>query len=230
MKIFDFGQNTYQYSISFKFDCLDVNTIQKLAHALVVDKKRFDTILKSEQDKATLTDGDGTKVKPFYQLRLREDSCTLGVGWYAGYEKWKEWRNVTLADCLTLLNSIPVAFVSQLSSQSIVTIPPEKQKRPDDLEGIAEIKRFVQRIVPAEMERLVSVVMTVANDKLGDMVDLWTSPAGPGSPTGTISYAVRRTRFDTTTNLVAAITNHCDVADKLFERFNADLLTLVLNE
>jgi hypothetical protein len=230
VKFFDFAKNSYQYSVSFKFDCLDLMSIKNLTQHLLVDKKRFSVVSKDSQDKAALSGGEGTEKAPLFQLRLREDSFVLGVGWFVGYQKWREWRDLLIMDSLPVLNAIPVSFVSQLSGQSSIAIPPEKIKDPTKLEWMAPMRKLLGAMVPEEMTVRGNLFTTLSDATAANVVDIWSAPLGQGAGEEAISFAYRRTALDEKLSLEQVIHEHCHRSDELLERFHNNFLALIVND
>jgi|SRR5579859_7697568 len=230
VKFFDFAKNSYQYSVSFKFDCLDSMSIKNLTQDLLVDKKRFEIVSKDSQDKAALSRGQGTEIAPLFQLRLREDNFALGVGWFVGYQKWREWRDLLIMDSLPVLNAIPVSFVSQLSGQSSVGIPREKVKDPAKLEWMAPLRKLLGAMVPEEMTVRGSLFSTLSDATAANFVDIWSAPPGQGAGEEAISFTYRRTALDEKLSLEQIIREHCRRSDELLERFHSNFLALFVND
>jgi hypothetical protein len=226
--IFDFGRNTYQYSIAFKFNCLDSYSIKNLVQHLLVEKKRFSTVSKGDQDSAILSQGAGNEQDPFFQLTLREDNYILAAGWYADYENWRKWRDQLLADSAPFLKTISLDFVAQISGQSSLAIPQDKFKDPANREQFAAVKKLLQMIVPEEMLRRGNFFSSFGDEKGRDAVDLWTTPVGAGVAQENISFSARRMLFDEKMTLDQAVAEHARFSDHLLERFHSDFLTLIL--
>jgi len=228
LKIIDFGKNTYQYEIDFKFDCISPEIVRKIVENLHIVKKQFSAVAKDAATNQTaLTQGQGTGESPFYQLRVGSDKILMWVGWYVSYEKWLQWRSSILSELLMSLEAIPIELVTAFSSQYAFIVPVEKLNRSDQIPELAPVRAFYGRFVPEELLKRTNAYLTFGDEGGKEILSLLLG-GGANPNEGNITFNVRWNAFDSKAGLEQNIRAYTARADKLMESCNSGLLSLLV--
>jgi len=128
LNVTDFGKNTFQCEIGFKFDCLSPEAFLILGNALASRNPSW-YFGKDGQHGLILTTGDGGRERPFYQVKFASDKAIFWAGWYVSYDAWLAWCRNTINDLGALAKEFPSFFISQLSTQAGILVPFAKIKK-----------------------------------------------------------------------------------------------------
>lgn len=225
MKIIDFGKNTYQYEIDFKFDCISPATIRRIVEALYISKNRFSAVSKDATTNQTvLTQGQGTPEFPVFELRIRGDKILLWTGWYVSYEKWQQWRSSIFEELQLLVSS---EMILACKSQYVFLIPGDKLKRGDEIPELAPVRAIYARGVPEELLQRYNTNLAFG-DETGKEVLSFFIGSGQTPGEGNVTFNFWWNAFDKKINLVETIRSHAARSDRLVERFSSGLVSLLV--
>lgn len=228
LKIIDFGKNTYQYGIQFKFDCIQLDITTHLVEDFLIKKRHFSNVSKDANTNQTiLARGDGTQKEPFYNLRVGKDVVILWAGWHVPYDKWIHWRNSISSEVTELFQKIPIEFIATLSSQSSFVIPENNFKRWEEVPALNGLFAFYKRFLPEDILKRANSLTTFGNENWNRTVELWSS-GGPNPGENNTTYTIRQSLLDNKMNLQHNLESHMKVSDKLLEDFHSAFLSLVI--
>lgn len=228
MRILDFGKNTYQYEISFKFDCFSPERIGNLVKDLLVTKKSFSTVGKEQGTGLTvLTLGDGTESAPFFQLKVGADKVVLWAGWYATYEQWRRWRDSLLSETTALLEGIPIEMVRLLSSQQVFVIPIEKSKPYDQISELEPVWALFGRFIPRELLKRMGASLVFGDEEGNETLGWWPVGTGVAGETS-IAFALNWNVLNSKAGLKENELAHVARFDRLLEAFHENYLSLLV--
>jgi len=227
--IFDFGKNTHQCSIAFKFDCIGSETTSELVQHFVLKQRTFKVISRGEGQQVILSIGDGSTAQPYFQLRISPGEILLWAGWYAKYEVWQQWRDKTLADLFLLVEKFPLDYVLTVTSQLATVVPPGKFKNPDEVSELAPLRAFFGRFLPKELAGRGNAYV-VSTDVEGAQTVTWWTGSLEGQPEESVSCSIRSNTIDAKLSLAQNVAAHAKTADDLFSRFHTNFLGLILNQ
>lgn len=228
MKIIDFGKNTYQYEIDFRFDFISPEVVRRIVEDLHLSKGRFTAVSKDPSTNQTaLTQGDGTPESPVYQLRIAPDKILIWAGWHVTYEKWQQWRTSLFTDLQRLINDVTTELVLGCTSQSIVIVPAEKLIRGDQIPEITPVRDFYARFVPEELLQRYNAHLAFGDEEGKENLVFFVG-AGQTPEEGNITFNVRWNSFDRKLSLDDNLRAHAARSDTLFDLFNSRLLSLLI--
>lgn len=228
MKIFDFGKNTYQYSINFKFDCLSHELLRGLVQDFLFKRKYFSNVSKDQSANQTvLTKGEGTHESPLFQLKIGADTIILWAGWHVSYEEWQQWRTLLLSDIGAILQTIPIELVGALAAQFVLIVPTDKLKRTDEINELKPILAFNRRFIPEELLGRGKAYAAFGDKEGRQMVEWWVGGSAiPGEEN--VSFMVSQNALDLKSNLRQNMQTHVTASEKLVERFHSGFLSLLI--
>ena len=225
MTTLDFGKNTQQCSISFRFDCITGEMILGLVQHFAFKKKLFSAITKGEGQQVILTEGDGSEARPYYQLRISPSEILIWSGWNAKYQDWQQRREVILSDLFLLLEKLPVEFASAAASQMAIGIPAAKLKQAREVSELEPTLAIYGRFLPQEMTET-SHTYVMSNSPDGKQtIAWWTGPPSAQSDE-TVSCSLRLNILNMQQPLNENILAHTKTADDLFHKFQSSYLSM----
>jgi len=229
VKIFDFGKNTQQCAITFKFDCIGSETTSELVQHFVMKQKTFSTISKGENQQVILSIGTGTDAQPYYQLRISPGEMLLWSGWNVKYEEWQKWRDKTLGELFLLLEEIPIEYVHTLACTIAVGIPAAKLKNPDEVAELAPLSAFYARFLPKEISGKYVGYYVSTDPERKQTVTWWNgSPDGLALNEDSMSCAIRLNVIDVNLSLAKNVAAYLKTADECFERFHTNYIGVMV--
>jgi len=230
MKIIDFGKNTYQCEIDFKFDCISAETVRRIVENLHISKKHFSAISKDASTNQTmLTQGEGTPQSPYFGVRIGLDKILIWAGWHVAYEKWQQWRTSVLTDPQMLIQEIPIQMVLACTNQCVSIVPANTIKRGAEIPELGPVRAFYARSVPEELLERYNAFLSFGDKSGKEVLSFFVGP-GQTLDEGNITFNFRWNTFDYNTTAEQNVIAHSARADKLLERFNSGLLSLLINE
>ena len=229
LKIIDFGKNTYQYEIDFRFDCISTATVRRIVDNLLISKKRFSVVAKEESTNQTvLTEGQGTPQSPVFQVKIGLDKILLWTGWNVPYEKWQQWRSSVFADLQVLTQEIQTEMVLACASQYAFIVPADKLKHGNQIPELAPVRAFYARAVPEELLERYNAFLAFGDTSGKEALSFYVGP-GPQTPDeGNITFNFRWNTFDKNIKLEQNLLAHAARSDRLLELFHAGLLSLLI--
>ena len=228
MKIIDFGRNTYQHEIGFKFDCISPELVRDVVREMLVSKKQFSTVAKEGSTNQTyLTRGEGTESSPLFQVRIGSDKIVLWAGWYVPFEKWQEWRNAILLQLTRYVEPVPIEVVGALTSQYVFLVPSENLKQGDSIPELQPIREFYKRFIPRELIKRGNVYLVFGDEQGKETLTWWTGGStAPGEEN--ITFIFRSNVVDAARRLEENLLAHTARSDGLLKGFHAGLLSLLV--
>jgi hypothetical protein len=225
LKIIDFGKNTYQYEIDFRFDYITPSIIRRIVDDLYISKNRFSAVSKDASTNHTvLTQGQGSQESPVYELRIRGDKILLWTGWYVPYEKWQQWRSSIFEELQLSMSS---EMVLACKSQCVFLIPADKLKRGDEIPEFAPARQIYARGVPEELLQRYNVNLAFGDDTGKEVLSFFIgSGQTPGE--GSVTFNFWWNSFDKKAKLEEIMRAHASRSDGLLERFSSGLLSLLV--
>jgi hypothetical protein len=227
--IFDFGRNTQQCAVTFKFDCVGSENVSQLVQHYVIKRTTFKEISRGEGQQVILSSGDGSESNPYYQLRISPGEILLWAGWNAKYELWRQWRDKIFSELFLLLETFPVEYVLAISSQLATVISPGKLRNPDEVPELAPLRTFMGRFLPKEVAGRGNAYVVSSDPEGRETISWWTGPP-EGQGEDAVSCSIRSNFIDTKQSLSQNIMAHTKTADELFERFHSGFLSLIIKQ
>ena len=228
LKIADFGKNTFQHQVDFKFECLDRRSILQIASRLVVQHKRFELVAKDQATGQTfLTHGSGTKDSPYFRLRMGPNQVILWGGWYIPFDEWQQWTISLLPQVTPFLEAIPIEFVGDLLSQAVVLAPTEALKPTRGLADFEELLRFYGAFVPDEFSENFGGIWSFWHKGGGQRIDYLVTPT-PNPNEVNITLNSLRDELNKGATLVENWHQHLQNFDHIVAKFQSGLLSLLL--
>ncbi len=229
MAIVDFGKNTYQCAISFKFECLGASLMASLAEYLLVREKLFSEIVQAQPaNQVSLVKGDGTEANPYFQCKISRNEILLWAGWGVSFNSWQVWREELLGQLTAFLKVIPIEFALAIASQVASGIPIEKYKELEDVAELQPVFAIYNRFVPKELLARANAHIALGDEDGKQTVTWWNVPPAGGHEA--ITFAVRLNILDPRTSLRENVTFHTRSADELAEKFHSNFLAFLLKQ
>jgi hypothetical protein len=228
LAIVDFGKNTYQCAISFKFECLGANLMASLVENLLIRQKLFSEIVQAQPaNQVSLVRGAGTEANPYFQCKISRNEILLWAGWGVSFEAWQAWREQLLDQITAFLKDMPVEFTLAITSQVATGIPIEKYKELEDVAELQPVFAIYNRFVPKEMMARANAHIAFGDQDGKQTVTWWNvAPAGGHEA---ITFMVRLNALDYGATLRVNATVHTKSADELAEKFHSNFLALLLS-
>ena len=228
MKVFDFGKNTYQYEIDFKFDCISTECVKQIVENLHISKKLFSAVSKEAGTNYTqLTEGQGTPQSPVFQVKIGLDRIVIWAGWHVSYEKWQQKRASIIDALQILIEQIPVEMVLTCVSQSAFVIPAANLIRGDQIRELAPVLAFYARGVPQELLENYNALLAFGDKSGKEALSFLIGPS-EFPQESKITFDFRWNAFDSGINLEQNVIAHAARADGLLDRFSSGLLSLLV--
>jgi hypothetical protein len=196
-----------------------------MVERLYISENRFSAVSKDPSTNQTvLTQGQGTRELPVFELRIRGDQILLWAGWYVPYEKWQQWRSSIFEE---LQFSIPAEMLLACKSQYVFLIPVDKLKRGDEIPELAPARAFYARGVPEELLQRYNANLAFGDENGKEVLSFFIgSGQTPGE--GNITFNLWWNSFDEKTKLEDYMRSHAARSDQLVERFSSGLASLLI--
>jgi hypothetical protein len=228
--MFDFGKNTYQYEVGFKFDCISTQMVTDITLNTVPVGKHFGSVSKDPATNHTvLSTGEGSEASPLFQLRLGSDKIILWGGWHVPLPIFQDWCGKLLVELAQYLRGIPVSFIGTLTTQYNFAVPSDRMIPAVNIPEVEPIRKFYLRFIPQELLKRGNMAM-VFGDELGRELLSWTVGAGtvPGHESITFSY-----RWNTMENQFSCKENfaiHLAKSNERLDKFCNGFLSLFVRK
>ena len=223
MKILDFGENSYQSDLAFRFDCLSTRAITDFVLMLTTKNDIFTSVARTDaQGQVELSRGNGTASNPYFQLRLSAGGLVLWGGWHLPFEEWQKWRKLFLDDVAELLEGLPPAMVERVSNYYNVRVTSQQIKGVSELPAVRDLGA---RFLPEELLHRAGIASTMG-DSNGNEEISWVIPALP--PEATVAFVANRKNLDSTVPLIRALHDHATRSDDLAVKFYSTIVSPLL--
>ena len=229
MKTVDFNKNTFQYEITFKFDCVSVDILRSAIDDLVLKRRLYASVSKDAATNQTiLSKGNGTKDDPFLQLKFARDRIDLWAGFHVPYEAWQQWRQSMLTEVARFLTPIRLEFVSSLTEQIVLVVPQEKLKAEKEIPELQPILAFSRRFVPEHLLKR-GAGYSGFTDEAGSKSIEWWYTGNLATREDAITFRARWNAFSEADTVERALVAHSADADRLFQKFHSEFVLLLVN-
>lgn len=227
MNIVDFGKNTYQHQIDFRFDCLTGDVTRRLVEHFLVRSKRFQSVSKpSGQGETLLATGSGKPDSPIFQLKLSPSQAILWGGWYTHFDTWTDSSKSVLSELSELLE-IPVQFANSLTSSLTVLVPRNQLKPPSEMPDYAFLRKKLSEFLPDEFLDRVSGISSSWDGTGNRRLDWWAIPgANPDEVNHTLGLFRNVSEADG--NLKAVVVSQLDDFAIALEKYHAGHLSRII--
>jgi hypothetical protein len=226
LNVIDFGKNTFQCEITFKFDCLSPDFFVNVAQSMQPPTPWH--FGKDQQYSLIVTTGDGSETVPFFQVKFASDKIAMWCGWHVSYDSWKQWRTEVIANLTALSSNFPSQFVSHFVTQASITVPLARLKRaPGDLPELKPIFDFYRRYVPEPFLSKGASHGVFANEDSTQFIE--TQVTG-NQLENVFNFACRWTSVDPRVSIAQGLNNHFSFFDGLFEKWHNTLLLSLVTE
>ena len=227
---FDFGRNTHQLQINFRFDYLSLGQTQELVRYALIEKRQFKSVGKDDNTNETvLTVGDGTPDDPLFQLRLLPNRIVLWVGWGVSYERWQAWRSTWIENLASELKGLPVDFIANVMGQHLISIPVDRLKTAREIDELKAVLEFYGRFVPeAFLSRAAAQV--VFGDEAGRDQIAWSTGISDPPDHESVTFAVQRNAFESDKGVAESLKGFAGMCDELMDPFHENFLSLIIKQ
>ncbi len=227
----NFGKNTYQYEIVYKFDCLSIEFVNELARHFVGPKKRFSMISKDAGNNHTImSTGAGTEVSPLFQLRIGADRLIFWGGWFVSLDQWHQHVNQFLPEISQFVRNIPVEFIGNLTSQCNFAVPSSRLRRATTVPELEPVVNFYQKFVPKELLKRGNLVMAFADEQGREVLSWGVGGGVPVAGHENIGFTFRWNTFEDQLDLKSALLSHFSRYERFLEDFQRGFLSLIVDE
>jgi len=220
--VIDFGKNTYQSEIMFKFDCISPDFILIVARSFAARAPGWFVGKDQQTGQSLIYTGDGSPKSPFFQVKLSADRIVLWVGWNVSYTAWTEWRGTVVKELLSQSDNFPSYFVAQLVTHASIAVPADKSKKGTESPELAPLIEFSRRYVSEEYMSKGAGHSIFSNDAGTRIIE--TQVAGnPATQDNTFNYLHRWTAINPRVSVEKNLEEHFELFDNLFEKYNSAL-------
>lgn len=230
LNVTDFGKNTFQCEIGFRFDCLSPDFFVVVAHFFASKTEPAWLFGRDEQTSLLLTTGDGSEQHPFFQIKFGPNKLILWAGWHVSHDLWKAWRAGAIEDLNALSNNFPALFMSEIVTQAVIVVPSERLKPSlDDNPHLKPVVDYYRQFIPEEY------LGRGGGHTLFATVDasrvLETQVVGnPATRENTYTFRHRWTAVNPQLTIGQNVLGHLTVFDELFEKYHDSVvLPLIIN-
>ena len=225
--MYDFGRNTYQTLVTFKFDCISPADVKTFVRENVVENE-FSSVDRDQATKhAVVSFGDGSEKAPLHQLRIGPDSIAVWVGWHVPFIHWQEYRGRMLKQLMPLLKTIPISAVRSVSSQSNVLAPVSQLKEASEIPELKPARDLLRRFLPESLMARGNGY-SLSSDALGTQNVEWWIGASQDPEYGNASFTSTRLYLSGQQGLYENWLVHLQESDELIQRFHSNYLSIFI--